>query len=94
MKQVDAIKEVDLPELVRMLESHDEDVIYLAKDGAPVAQLTLINSNRPVKRRLGVAKGELVLPDGFDEMFDKMDKEIEEMFDKDIFEQQQGQGSL
>ena len=82
MKQVDVIKEVDLPELVRMLESHDEDVIYLAKDGVPVAQLTLINSNRPVKRRLGIAKGELTLPDEFDEM----DKEIEEMFDKDIFE--------
>ena len=81
MKQVDVIKEVDLPELVRMLESHDEDVIYLAKDGVPVAQLTLINSNRPPKRRLGVAKGEFTVPDDFD----KWDKEIEEMFDDDIF---------
>ena len=86
MRQVDVISKVDLSELVKTLEAREEEVIYLAKDGVPVAQLTLINSNRPVKRRLGVAKGEVILPEGFDEMFDEMDKEIEEMFDKDIFE--------
>ena len=86
MKQVDVISKVDLSELVKTLEAREEEVIYLAKDGVPVAQLTLINSNRSVKRRLGVAKGEVTLPEGFDEMFDEMDKEIEEMFDKDIFE--------
>ena len=86
MRQVNLIEEkCDLSELVRMLEARDEDVIYLAKEGVPVAQLTLINSEPP-KRRLGIAKGEITLPDGFDEMFDEMDKEIEEMFDKDIFE--------
>ena len=85
MKQVDVINESDLSELVNMLEAREEDVIYLAKDGVPVAQLTLINSGKPPKRRLGVAKGELALPDGFDEMFDAMDKEIEDMFDDDIF---------
>ena len=85
MKQVDVMEKSDLSELVKTLEVHDEDVIYLAKDGVPVAQVTLINSEPP-KRRIGIAKGKLTLPDGFDEMFDEMDKEIEEMFDKDIFE--------
>ena len=81
MKQVDVINESDLSELVKTLEAREEEVIYLAKDGVPVAQLTLINSGKPVKRRLGVAKGEFTVPDDFD----KWDKEIEEMFDDDIF---------
>ena len=85
MKQVEVIKEGDLAEMVKTLEAREEDVIYLAKDGVPVAQLTLINSGKGAKRRIGAAEGKLTLPDGFDEMFDEMDKEIEEMFDKDIF---------
>ncbi len=82
MKQVDVIEKDDLSELVKMLEAHDEDVIYLAKDGVPVAQVTLLPSGKAPKRRIGIAKGEFTVPDDFD----KWDKEIEEMFDKDIFE--------
>ena len=82
MKQVEIIKEGALAEMVKTLEAREEDVIYLAKDGVPVAQLTLINSGKGAKRRIGAAEGKFTVPDDFD----KWDKEIEEMFDKDIFE--------
>lgn len=71
----------DLSKLVRMLESHEEDVIYIARNGVEIAQLTLI-SRPDVSKRIGIAEGKLILPDDFDEQFDNADGEIAELFEK------------
>lgn len=43
MTQVNMLEaKSDLSKLIKMLELHQEDVIYLARNGTPVAQLTLI----------------------------------------------------
>lgn len=65
---------IDLSKLVKMLETKQEDVIYLARNGTAVVQMTLI-PERPVSKRIGVAEGKFKVPDEFD----VWDKEIEEM---------------
>lgn len=68
-----------LPELVKMLETKQEDVIYLVRNGIAVAQMTLI-PNKPVSKRIGVAEGKFKIPDEFD----AWDKEIADMFEGEI----------
>ena len=51
----------DLSRLVKLLESKQEEVIYLARNGTAVVQLTLI-PKKPANRRIGVAEGKLCLP--------------------------------
>lgn len=70
----------ELSKLVKMLENKEEDVIYIARNGVEVAQLTLVPPKN-VENRIGIAKGKLILPENFDEVFAAMDKEIEEMFE-------------
>lgn len=70
----------DLSKLVKMLETKEEDIIYIARNGVEVAQLTLI-SKPDVSKRIGIAEGKLILPDDFDEQFDGTDKEIAELFE-------------
>ena len=70
----------NLSKLIKMLENREEDVIYLARDGKQVAQITLVPEN-DVSKRIGIAEGELVLPDGFDEAFDELDGEIADLFE-------------
>lgn len=65
----------DLSKLIRMLENKEEDVIYIARNGVEVAQLTLIPQRNPEKR-IGVAAGKMILPQDFDENFDELDGEI------------------
>lgn len=75
MIQVNMLEaKIDLSTLVRMLETKQEDVIYLARNGTAVVQMTLI-PERPVSKRIGVAEGKFKVPDEFD----VWDKEIEEM---------------
>lgn len=69
----------DLSRLVKLLESKQEEVIYLARNGTAVVQLTLI-PKKPANRRIGVAEGKFRVPDDFD----KWDKEIEDMFGGEI----------
>jgi prevent-host-death family protein len=75
--------EVDVHEakthLSRLLErvAMGEEVI-IAKAGTPVAKLVPVKSTRP-KFKLGCAKGELVVPDDFN---DPLPKEIEDLFYK------------
>ena len=71
----------DLSKLVRMLETHEEDVIYIARNGVEIAQLTLV-SKPDVSKRIGIAEGKLILPNDFDEQFDSADAEIAELFEK------------
>ena len=54
----------NLSELVRAVESGEQDEIIIARNGVPAARLV------PIKRisrvRLGVAKGKYVIPDDID----------------------------
>lgn len=80
MTQINMLEaKTDLSKLVRMLETKQEDVIYLARNGTAVVQMTLI-PERPVSKRIGVAEGKFKVPDEFD----VWDKEIEEMFGGEI----------
>lgn len=69
----------DLSRLVRLLESKQEEVIYLARNGTAVVQMTLI-PRKPAGRRIGVAEGKFKVPDEFDQW----DKEVEDMFGGDL----------
>ena len=76
MTQVNMLEaKTDLSKLVRMLETKEEDVIYLARNGTAVAQMTLIPKSS-CQKRIGAAEGKFKIPDEFD----AWDKEIEEMF--------------
>ena len=65
----------NLSKLVKMLETKQEDVIYLAKNGTAVVQMTLI-PKREKEKRIGAAAGKFTVPDEFD----SWDTEVEEMF--------------
>ncbi len=76
MKQVNMLEaKSNLSRLVKMLESKQEEVIYLARNGTAIVQMTLI-PKRSVNRRIGVAEGKFKIPDEFDQW----DKEVEDMF--------------
>ncbi len=80
MTQVNMLEaKTDLSKLVKMLETKQEDVIYLARNGKAVAQMTLIPPKNADKR-IGVAEGKFKIPDDFD----SWDKEIEEMFSEKL----------
>ncbi len=76
MTQVNMLEaKTDLSRLVRMLETKQEEVIYLARNGKAVVQMTLI-PQRSVSKRIGIAEGKFTVPDDFD----SWDQEVEEMF--------------
>ena len=80
MTQVNMLKaKTDLSKLVKMLETGQEEVIYLARNGTAVVQMTLIQKT-PASKRIGAAEGKFKVPDDFEEG----DKEIEEMFGGDL----------
>ena len=55
----------DFSRLIRILESGRESTITVARNGKPVAKITLVDE-LPVSRRIGVAKGKFKAPDDFD----------------------------
>lgn len=65
----------DLSKLIRLLETGQEDVVYIARSGKPVVQMTLIPP-KDSHKRIGVAEGKFQIP----EQFDTWDEELEEMF--------------
>ncbi len=65
----------NLSRLVEDLESGRETEIAIARNGRTVARLIPIERS-PIERRLGIARGQFVLPD----RIDALDKEIEESF--------------
>lgn len=80
MKQVNMLEaKSDLSRLVKLLETKQEEVIYLARNGTAVVQMTLI-PKKPANRRIGVAEGKFKIPDEFD----KWDREVEDMFGEEI----------
>ena len=64
-----------LSRLIEKVVAGEEVVI--AKAGKPVVKLTALHPPAAGKRRLGFLKGQIIVPDDFDTMFQK---EIEEMF--------------
>ena len=68
----------DLSKLVRMLENKEEDIIYIARNGKAIVQITLI-PEKPAHNRIGVAEGKFKVP----EDFASWDKEVEDMFGDD-----------
>lgn len=80
MTQVNMLEaKTDLSKLVKMLETKQEDVIYLARNGTAVAQMTLI-PQKSAEKRIGVAEGKFKVPDEFD----TWDQEIVSMFGGDL----------
>lgn len=80
MAQVNMVDVTDeLSKLVNMLETKQEEIIYLTRNGTAVAQMTLI-PKKTAQKRIGVAEGKFKVPDEFD----VWDKEIEEMFGGEI----------
>ena len=69
----------DLSELVKMLETKQEDIIYLTRNGTAIAQMTLI-PKKTAPKRIGIAEGKFKVPDEFD----AWDQEIEEMFGGEV----------
>lgn len=66
MTQINMLEaKTDLSKLVKMLETKQEDVIYLARNGKPVAQMTLI-PQKTADKRIGIAEGKFKIPDDFD----------------------------
>lgn len=65
----------NLSSLVKLIESGKEDQIVISRYGKPVAKLVICN-DKPVSKRIGVAKGELIAPDDLD----KYNDEIAELF--------------
>ena len=73
----------DLSKLVKMLETHEEDIIYIARNGVEIAQITLI-PKADTSKRIGIAKGKLPISADFDETFDSLDNEIADLFGEDL----------
>jgi len=65
----------DLSKLVTLIETGKEERIIIARDGKPVAALTMYK-DKPVSKRIGIAKGRLKSPDDLD----KYNGEIAELF--------------
>ena len=77
MNQVNILEaKNNLSRLIQSLERRESDSITIARNGKPVAKLTLFEEGDATKR-IGVAKGKLVVPDNFDWCND----EIVEMFE-------------
>ena len=65
----------NLSNLIRLIETGQESVIVIARYGKPVVKMTAYQE-KPVSRRIGVAKGKLKTP----ENLDKHNDEIAELF--------------
>ena len=55
----------DFSRLIRLLETKKEDYITIARNGKPVARITLINET-PISKRIGIAKGKFTVKGDFD----------------------------
>ena len=65
----------NLSNLVRMVETGEEEMVIIARYGKPVVKMT-VYQDKPVSRRIGVAKGKLKTPVDLD----RDNAEIEALF--------------
>jgi len=77
MKQVNMLEaKTDLSRLVRLLETGQEECIYLSRNnGVPIVRMTLVP--RAAAERFGTAEGAYPVTD---EEFDAWDEEIADLF--------------
>ncbi len=67
MMQVNILEaKTEFSKLIRLLESKREDCITVARNGKPVAKITLVQET-PVSKRIGVAKGRFSVKGDFNE---------------------------
>ena len=66
----------ELSKLVKMLETGQEDVVYIARNNVPVVQMTVVRMP-PKPKRIGAAKDKFSVPDDFD----AWDREVEGLFE-------------
>lgn len=67
----------NLSKICRMVSSNEEDCVVIASNGKPIVKIVPYSNNK--KRKIGVLKNKYKIND---ELFDKYDDEIIEMFDK------------
>jgi prevent-host-death family protein len=65
----------NLSNLVKKVETGEEESVIIARYGKPIVKLVLY-CDTPVKNRIGIAKGKLKSPDNLD----KHNDEIAELF--------------
>lgn len=59
------VAKTDFSKLIHLLETKKEDFITVARNGKPVAKITLINET-PFSKRIGIAKGKFTIKGDFD----------------------------
>lgn len=70
MAQVNILQaKSELSMLVRLLETHQEEKILIARDEEPIVEMKLVKE-KPTSKRIGIAKGKLHVPDDFDKWDD------------------------
>ena len=80
MTQVNMLEaKTRLSKLVKDLEQHEEDAVYIARDGKPVVMMVRI-PHQDSAGRFGVAEGKFSVPKEFGDW----DHEIAEMFEETI----------
>ena len=78
MTQVNMLEaKTDLSKLVRLLETRQEDVILIARNGKPIVEMKL-TSKKTEAKRIGAAKGKIHLPEDFDKWDDGIADACEE----------------
>ena len=58
-------------QLVRLIETKQEDHIIVSRHGKPVLKMVSYN-DAPIENRIGIAKGKLLCPDDFDACNDEI----------------------
>ncbi len=77
MTQVNVLEaKTNLSKLLQMLEEGVEDVIVIARNGTPIANLTLTSAHNPTPHFIGCREGLYDIPDDIDADND----EIAELF--------------
>ena len=73
MTQVNMLEaKTNLTKLIRLLETRQEDEILIARNGQPVAKLTLYDASESSKRELGKFNGKYHVPEDIDECNDEV----------------------
>lgn len=80
MTQVNMLEaKTELSRLVKLLETHQEESILIARNGTPIVEMKLAKQ-APAKKRIGVAEGKFTLP----AEFDAWDAEVAELFGGEV----------
>lgn len=58
----------DFSKIIKKLETREEDIIYIARNGIRIAKITLVDQTSEKPQRIGIAKGKISVPDNFDEL--------------------------